>query len=123
MNNPSTKKLIFTVNLLMVASLTFARSGLKTDKVIIFTDGNSYIQKSGTIETKNSLFELHGEELPAARFGTLEISDIDNTILNITSSIKPKELETKPLNISNAQDLLFQNKGIKLEILTDFKII
>jgi hypothetical protein len=123
MNNPSTKKLIFTVTLLMLAFLTFAQSGLKTDKVIIFTDGNSYIQKSGTIETENSLFELKGEELPAARFGTLEISDIDNTILNTTSSIKPKELETKPLNISNAQDLLYQNKGIKLEILTDFKII
>ena len=102
---------------------TFAQSGLKTDKVVIFTDANSYVQKSGTIEAKYGLFELSGEELPAARFGTLEITDIENTILNITSSIKPKISETTSYNITNTQELLNKNKGIKLKIITEDTVV
>lgn len=123
MNKLNTKKSTFLLILAMIANLTFAQSTLNVDKVIIFTDANSYFQKSGTIETENGLFELSGVELPAARFGTLEITDIDNTILNITSSIKPKKLEKEPYNVKNAQDLLNQNKGIKLEIKTEYKVI
>ncbi len=123
MNKLNTKKSIFLLILSMISSLLFSQSTLKVDKVIIFTDANAYFQKSGAIKTENGLYELSGEELPAARFGTLEISDRDNTLLNITSSIKPKKLDTKPINVNSAHQLLSQNKGIKLEIKTEQKLI
>ncbi|NOX46918.1 MAG: DUF2642 domain-containing protein [Chlorobi bacterium] len=123
MKKQNTKKTISALIFIMIANLLFSQSGLNVDKVTVFTDANSYVQKSGAIEAKNGVYELSGEQLPPARFGTLEITDNENTILNITSSIKPREYNTKPTNINTAQDLLLQNKGINLEIKTAQKNI
>ncbi len=42
MNKLNTKKSAFLLILAMIANLTFAQSTLNVDKVIIFTDANSY---------------------------------------------------------------------------------
>ncbi len=123
MKKQNAKKTISALLFLMIANLLFSQSGLNVDKVTVFTDANSYVQKSGAIEAKNGVYELSGDQLPAARFGTLEITDTDNTILDITSSIKPREHNTKPTNVNTAQGLLLQNKGTNLEIKTAQKNI
>ena len=118
MNIHKAIKSTLLIALVVVTHLSFAQSSLKVDKVTIFTDGNSYFQKSGLIETENKKYELSGADLPIARYGTLEITDDANTLMNITSSLRSKTTTPKPHNVSNAQGLLSLNKGINLEVKT-----
>jgi len=117
------KKLIVLASLFLITSLLVSQSPFKVDKVTIFTDANAYIHKSGTVSTENGTYEISGDNLPVARFGTLEITDNENTLLHVISSVKPPEVENKSTNATNSKMLLSQNKGISLEIETDTQVI
>jgi IMP dehydrogenase len=123
MNNQSFIKSSLLLFFVMILNMVNAQSPLTVDKVSIFTDGNSYFQKSGTIVTKNKFYSLGGQDLPIARYGTLMITDKENSLLNITSCIRPIQTDTMAYNVSNANGLLSLNLGMNVEIMTDQKTI
>ncbi len=78
--------LVFIFCSLSVLNL-YSQSNVKTEKISIFTDGNSFIMKSIKLTPERNKFVLKENLIPKARFGSLLISDKDNSIESIKSYV------------------------------------
>lgn len=102
----------------------FAQDNVRINKISIFTDGNSYIEKTINLTPKNNEFIITDALVPRARFGTLLITDKENSIKNLKSyldSIRTPKL-LKVLNTSLYADMLKANLNKRVTIASEEKI-
>ena len=100
--------------------ILFSQNGIETKKLVIFTDGNSYVVKEGMINTQNKYFVLEKDQLPIPRYGTLFIKDADNSLKYVSSNI---EKELNGVESNNIITILTKNIGKNLEIQTESELI
>ena len=72
---------------LFCCSINAQNSNIRTDKISIFTDGNSFVEKTIELIPADNKFILKDNLIPKARFGTLFLSDNDDSILSIKSYV------------------------------------
>ncbi len=106
----------YIVIIIFFALAANSQSNIEIKKLLIFTDGNSYVVKEGIINTSNKSFSLEKDQLPIPRFGTLFINASDESLKYVSS----KKIETieNPLNKS-INSVLSNNMGKRIEIKTN----
>jgi len=113
-------KSINTIIIILLSQIVYSQNSIDTKKLVIFTDGNSYVVKEGKVNTKNKNILLEKEQLPIARYGTLFITDSDKSLKYVSSNIDKNLSETKPQNIVS---LLTSNIGKQIEIKTNSEMV
>ena len=109
-------RMLLLIISLVIVSVSYGQQSIEVQKISIFTDGNSYVQKSGKIKVIDKQYVLENEELPIARYGTLDISCSDHTLKSISSNLKPSELVTP---VTHLRQLLLNNIDKTVSIITD----
>lgn len=102
----------------------YGQEDVNIDKISIFTDGNSFVEKTVRLTPANKRFILKESLVPKARFGTLSITDRDNSITSIKSyvdTIQTPNLISK-VKISSYVDILKANLNKKVIITTEGQI-
>ncbi len=102
----------------------YGQEDVHIDKISIFTDGNSFVEKTVRLTPENKRFILKENLVPKARFGTLSITDRDNSITSIKSyvdTIQTPNLISK-VKITSYVDILKANLNKKVIITTEGQI-
>ncbi len=113
------KRLITLYGFLVLFIGLPAQKGLETNRLSVFTDGNSFVEKTGIVSVENKEFVLRGEKLPVPRFGTLFITSKDNSFSYISSRNNVKTERTIDVNV---YAILRQNIGNSIDLQTSREI-
>jgi len=113
---------------LILCSLSFlnlyAQEDVNTNKISIFTDGNSFVEKTIKLTPQNNTFLLKDKFVPKARLGTLLIVDKDNSITSIKSFVDTIRTANLISRVSSTSyiDILKANLNKVVTITTDKKV-
>ena len=113
------KEIILILLLTAVGITSYTQNKITTKRITIFTDGNSYVEKSGRINVIENKYVLEEEELPVARFGTLNVSASDGSLKYLTSNLNITEENKQQDNIIS---ILSDNVGTQVELITDKEV-
>lgn len=94
---------------------------VKTKKISIFTDGNSFVEKTIKLTPDKDKFTLKGDLVPKARFGMLLVQDKDNSIETIKSFVDTIRTPNLISSVKTAsyQDILKANLNKLVTITTN----
>lgn len=98
-----------------------AQENVKTEKISIFTDGNSFVEKTINLRPKGDRFLLMGDLVPKARYGTLLVRDKDNsieTVMSFIDTIRTPNLISR-VKTASYQDILKANLNKPLTLTTE----
>jgi len=98
-----------------------AQEDVKTKKISIFTDGNSFVEKTFKLTPDKDKFTLKGDLVPKARFGTLLVQDKDNSIETIKSFVDTIRTPNLISSVKTAsyQDILKANLNKLVTLATE----
>jgi uncharacterized protein Veg len=113
------RKVLNIIIFILISLIAYSQNSIETKKLVIFTDGNSYVMKEGKVNTQNKSYLLEKDQLPIARYGTLFISDTERSLKYVSSYIDQDLNKTKPQNIVS---VLTNNIGKQIEIKTNSEI-
>ena len=101
-----------------------AQEDVKTKKISIFTDGNSFVEKTFKLTPNKGKFTLKGDLVPKARFGTLLVQDKDNSIETIKSFVDTIRTPNLISSVKTAsyQDILKANLNKLVTVITKERI-
>lgn len=119
------KRYYLVIIIWTIGSLSmYGQEDVKINKISIFTDGNSFVEKTVRFTPEDNRYILKEKLVPKARFGTLLITDKDNSIISIKSyvdTIQTPNLISK-VKISSYVDILKANLNKKVIITTEGQI-
>lgn len=114
------KSLKITALVLLASTQLFAQQAFKAQSISIFKDGNSFVQKKGTVKTENGIFKLKGKDIPLALYGTFWVHTPTQKIGSVLSYMDTIHAQV-PRNVQTMFDILENCKGknVKLKIGTE----
>lgn len=110
-----TSIIFISTNLLMNA-----QSSIDIEKLVVFTDGNSYVTKEGIIEVKDKFYILKDDQLPIPRYGTFYVNDTGKSLKYVSSAPEVDIANSQPKSILS---VLSMNKGKMVELETHEEVI
>jgi len=89
------KNILFAFSMFFILSSGYAQ--LETKSVSVFKNNKAFFIKSGSVATKDNVYQLQGD-IPRALFGTLWFQSINNTLKLVSSTEENVAQQTFPIN-------------------------